>query len=94
MSATLEITTECDILSRVIDSEDAEMSLDAARAILQWRFPPPDVNRMQELADRSTEGELSDEEHRQLESYVRVGQFLAILQAKARLAMMSHGDDA
>jgi hypothetical protein len=49
---------------------------------------------MQELADQNTEGELSAEDRRQLESYVRVGQFLATLQAKARLALVAHDDDA
>lgn len=70
------------------------MPPDVARAILRWRFPPRDADRMQELADQNTEGELSEEERRQLESYVRVGQFLAILQAKARLALLARGEDA
>ena len=41
-------------------------------------------DRIDELADRNTDGNLSDTEREELESYVRVGNFIAILQAKAR----------
>ena len=92
MSATLEPTTESDILSRVIDAHEDALPPAAARALLRWRFPQPDVDRMQELADRNTEGDLSPEERRELESYVHVGQFVAVLQAKARLALRAHGE--
>ena len=92
MSTTLESTTESDILSRVIDADEDALPPAAARALLRWRFPQPDVDRMQELADRNTEGDLLPEERRELESYVRVGQFVAVLQAKARLSLQSHGE--
>jgi hypothetical protein len=92
MSATLEPTTECDILSRVIDADEESLPPAAARALLRWRFPQPDVDRMQDLADRNTEGDLSPEERRELENYVHVGQFVAVLQAKARLSLQAHGE--
>lgn len=92
MSATLEPATESDILSRVIDADDETLSPEVARALLRWRFRQPDVDRMQELADRNTEGDLSPEERRDLENYVRVGRLLAVLQAKARLSLQAHGE--
>jgi hypothetical protein len=39
--------------------------------------------RIEELADKCTEGELTPEE-RDIEAMIRVGNFVAILQAKAR----------
>ena len=40
--------------------------------------------RIDELADRCTEGELTDKERAEYETYVRAGSQIAILQAKAR----------
>ena len=41
--------------------------------------------RIDVLADRCDEGLLTDEERAEYETYVRFGNFIAILQAKARL---------
>ncbi len=40
--------------------------------------------RIEELANRNTEGELTAEERDEYEGYVRANKFVAILQAKAR----------
>jgi hypothetical protein len=40
--------------------------------------------RIEELADKCTEGTLSEEERQEYDSMMRVGNFVAILQAKAR----------
>lgn len=89
MSTTLDITTESDILARVLSSEVAALPREVASAILTWRLPQRDAERLQELADRNTEGELTPAEQRELESYVRVGQFLSVMQAQARLAVQT-----
>ncbi len=41
-------------------------------------------NRIDELAERNTEGKLTDEERAEYEGYVRANKFVATLQAKAR----------
>ena len=41
-------------------------------------------NRIDELAERNTEGKLTDEELAEYEGYVRANKFVATLQAKAR----------
>ena len=46
--------------------------------------------RIEELADKSTEGMLTPEERDEYEALVRVGNFVAILQAKAR-RLLSEG---
>lgn len=40
--------------------------------------------RLEELAQKSTEGELSDDERDEYEGYVRAEQFLSVLKVKAR----------
>jgi len=40
--------------------------------------------RIEELAERNTEGELSPAEFAEYQGYVKANQFIAILQAKAR----------
>jgi hypothetical protein len=43
--------------------------------------------RIEELADKCTEGWLTPEERDEYEALIRVGNFIAILQAKARSAL-------
>jgi hypothetical protein len=45
--------------------------------------------RLEELADKSTEGELSEDERAEYESYVHAIDVLAVLQAKARRLLQS-----
>lgn len=47
--------------------------------------PDPDLQRRIDLlADKCTEGDLTDEERSEYEAYVRTGNLISILQAKAR----------
>ena len=43
--------------------------------------------RIEELAEKANEGELSESERRDYETYVHVGNIIAILQAKVRLRL-------
>ena len=56
----------------------------SAEALLRLRADAWLQARMEELADRSTEGALSAEEREEYENLIRVGNFIAVLQAKAR----------
>lgn len=58
--------------------------LDKADAVLSFRPDPELQDRIEELASKSTEGRLSDEERAEYEGYVRANKFLAILQRQAR----------
>ena len=45
----------------------------------------PDLaGRLEELADKANEGELSDAERAEYEAYIEANNFLAVLQAEAR----------
>jgi hypothetical protein len=57
---------------------------DKAETVLNFRPDPALQSRIEELATRSTEGELSEEERAEYEGYVRANKFIAILQRQAR----------
>jgi hypothetical protein len=58
--------------------------LDKADAVLNFRSDPVLQNRIEELATKSTEGELTATERAEYEGYVRANKFIAILQRQAR----------
>jgi hypothetical protein len=59
-------------------------SEEQARALAAYRGDPSLHARIEELACKSTEGELTDQERAEYEGYVQANKFIAILQAKAR----------
>ena len=58
--------------------------LDKADAVLNFRPDPTLQDRIEELAAKSTESELTDQERAEYEGYVRANKFVAILQRQAR----------
>jgi len=81
-----EPPSESDIFARVIATDEA-LPPNVARSVLAWKFPNRDVARVRKLQARNNSGTITDRERRELESYVRVGQFVAVMQAKARLTL-------
>lgn len=57
---------------------------DKAEQILNYVPDPALQERIDELAAKSTEGQLSEEERADYEGYVRANKFIAILQRQAR----------
>jgi hypothetical protein len=86
MSSVVE-NSEAAIFSRVVSPDNANLSRDAANALLQITFPSADVERMNILAEKAREGGLSDEEAAELENYRHVGRLLEVLKSKARLSL-------
>lgn len=58
--------------------------LDKAEAVLNFRPDPALQERIDELATKSTEGELTAQERAEYTGYVRANKFIAILQRQAR----------
>ena len=83
--------TEAHILEQVVMSDQPGMSPESARAILDLRFDASALSRMNELAEKNRQGTLTESERQEMEKYVRVGNFLNLMQAKARLVL--HPDD-
>lgn len=78
---------EAVIWTRVIEPEANGLTPDAARALLALGFSERDKSRMDELAEKNREGQLSAEERQELEGYVKVGDVLSLLHLKARKSL-------
>lgn len=87
MNETATIDTESEILEQVIEADGASLSLEAAKTLLQFRFQSAAVARMNELAEKNQRGTIAPAELILLERYVRVGNFLNLLHAKAHCAL-------
>lgn len=79
--------TEIDIFRRIVDAEQTALSAEAAKSLLELRFSPRDQRRMDHLAEKNRSGRLSAMEEQELESFIRAGQLLGILQSKARQSL-------
>ena len=55
-----------------------------AEAVLRFRAAPELQARIEELAGKSTEGQLTETERAEYSGYVRANKFIAILQRQAR----------
>lgn len=66
---------------------------EAARTVLSIRFASDDESRMRDLMDRNNRGTITPDEHAEMEAFRRIGAFLAIAQAKARLALKQDGNE-
>ncbi len=69
---------------RVLAAVGQCLDRQSAEALLRLRADREMQGRIEELADKSTEGRLTSEERDEYEALIRVGNFVAILQAKAR----------
>lgn len=83
------ILTESDILADVMAAGEGDLSPEAARSVLNWKFSPDATSRISELAERNRQGTITAQERLDLEKYLRVGNLINILQAKARLSLKS-----
>lgn len=79
--------TEADILAHIISPDQPDLPPESAQSILELKFDQPAVTRMNALAEKNRADTLSDDERTELEKYLRVGQFLNLLQAKARVSL-------
>jgi hypothetical protein len=72
-------------LDRVLAAVGQCLDRKSAESLLRLRADADMQARIQELADKCTEGTLSEKERQEYDAMIRVGNFVAILQAKARL---------
>jgi uncharacterized protein YnzC (UPF0291/DUF896 family) len=77
-----------DVLTQLLDSFSACLTPAAAKRIVAFRADAKTQARISELADKCNEGELTTQERREYEGYVRAIDFISIMQAKARKALM------
>ena len=76
----------------MVDPIGKALTPDAARAILAVRADDETQNRIDELADRCTDGSLAPEERAEYQEFVSLFNLLALLQTKARsILQMNNG---
>ncbi len=71
-------------LQRILDPVGRCLTPDVARTLLGLRADTETQARLEELADKSTEGALTDAEREEYRACVSAMDFLAVLQSKAR----------
>lgn len=76
-------------LSRFLDPVASLLTPEVARRIVDFRADATTQARLDELAEKSTEGLLTAEERTEYEGYVRAIDLITILQLKARTVLES-----
>jgi hypothetical protein len=79
------------IWARLIQGHKGEVSAEVARYLLSLEFGEADRERLNELADRSETGSLTAEERAEFDGYLHIGNLLAVMQSKARMALGRNG---
>lgn len=80
--------TEADILEKVVSPNVADLTPEAARSLLDFKFDSPTTKRIRQLLQKNNRGTISADERIILQKYLRVGQFLDLIHAKARLSLL------
>lgn len=83
------VEMQSEVLDRLLDPVAACLTTDVARRIAALRADPATQARLDELADKAAEGDLSPAEREEYASYVEALDFIALLQAKARAALLA-----
>ncbi len=79
------------VLDRLLEPVTRCLNPESAKALAELRADAVAQARIDELAEKANEGRLTSEERREYETYVHVGNLIAILQAKARLHLKAAG---
>lgn len=82
---------DAEILADLLKLGTPHFDVDAARAVLRLGFSNEQQQRMLSLAGKGNRGTLSQDEQAELDRFRRVGNFLALMHAKARLSLRHGG---
>jgi hypothetical protein len=83
--------SDTDILEHVVSPVKGGMDPDAARAILELKFDRGATKLIRQLLQKNNRGSILAEERVTLEKFLRVGKFIDLLHAKARLSLKEAG---
>ncbi|HMB96416.1 MAG TPA: hypothetical protein VKK61_10285 [Tepidisphaeraceae bacterium] len=78
---------ETDIWQRIVEPSWEALGAEAALGILRLGFKQNDIDRMNQLAELARQGNLSDEQQTEIDTYTRIGHMLAVMQSKARMVL-------
>ncbi len=91
---TLTNTVGRDPLDRLLNPLGECLTPAVARRIVKMRADADTQARIDELADKCNEGELTPAERREYESFVRAINLIAILQSKARTILAKNRESS
>src|SRR5205807_776046 len=80
-------------IDRLVEPVIRTLTPEVARALIKLRADRELQARMDELAEKCNEGRLTPDEKEEYETSIRFGNFIAIIQAKAR-ALLKHRPSA
>jgi len=92
-SQLLSPNTEAAIWARLLEARKGELSPESAEYLLSVTFAETDRKRMEQLAERSEAGALTDQERAEYDSYLHIGNLLAVMQSKTRVALRRKPED-
>jgi hypothetical protein len=75
------------LLDRLLGPVSSSLNKEAAQKILSLKADRKVQARVNKLADKCTEGELTPDERREYEMYVMADHLVAVLKAKARILL-------
>jgi hypothetical protein len=79
--------TEAEILREIIVPGRSDLDAAAANSILSLGFSPRTKSKIRSLLQANNRGAISATQRVELEKYLRVGQLVDLLHAKARLSL-------
>jgi hypothetical protein len=79
--------SEAEILEHVVSPITGDLTPEASRAILELKFDAAATKRIRQLLKKNNRGSITAEERIALERFLRVGKFIDLLQAKARVSL-------
>ena len=85
----MQSATEFQTLDRLLDPLQDCFTTEVASQIVNLRADDSVQSRLDELAERNSEGTITAEERSEYQALVSVGNLIAVLQAKARLSLTS-----
>ena len=84
-------TTNGRLLQRILDPVSSLLNEEAAKKLVGLKADRKVQTRVASLARRCNEGKLTPDERAEYETYVMAGEFIAILQAQARILLARRG---
>ena len=75
------------VLERLLEPVSRSLNIEAARKLVQLKADAKTQARVDQLAGKCNEGDLTPAERSEYETFVAAGNLIAILQAKARLIL-------
>jgi hypothetical protein len=82
--APMETTTQNTIIDEMLEPFTEALTPEAAQSLSKLKAKPVVQARVDELAAKSNEGELTEAERKEYETYVQVGNIFALIKAKAK----------